>query len=254
MWVKLLFEMKSPAIIKPYVPLDGAFSYAYAKLTGFKYRYEEGYIYGNLLKRKYGYIDELPIKKTRYGNGKWFYNISGMIFQKVKDIDSVLKEETAISRKLILEKELFSRRGLSFDSNAFGSGKERSFLTKVETIYYPLFAVVLETDNPNEIETLAIEITGIGKKVNQGYGMVKYLAMEEIEVKDFKVKDFLIRPVPKGLVADDNYLEYEMRLFSPYYIPNRKYSDICYVDRKLFNSIPVNLEGEKTQTEPEVVF
>jgi len=253
MWVKLSFEMKSPAIVRPYIPLDGVFSYAYAKLTGFKYRFEDGYIYGNLLKRKYGYIDELPIKKTIYGD-KWFYNISGMIFEKVKGIDSPIVIETALARKTIIDLHLFSKRGLKFGSNIFGSGKEKSYLIETQTIYYPRFAVILETDNPDEVEKLAIEITGIGKKVNQGYGAVRYIATEEMRVEDFRVKDHLIRPIPKQLIKDNDYLEYELRLFTPYYIPNKKYTDICYVDRKLFNGVPIKLEDKKLQSEPEIIL
>ena len=254
MWVKLSFRMKSPAIIRPYIPLDGIFSYVYARRTGFKYRYEEGYIYGNLLKRKYGYIEELPIKKTVYENSKWFYHISGMIFEKVKGIDKISKFETTIARKSILDNSLFTKRGISFNNSFSASGKEKSYLIKVETIYYPQFAVILETDDPDEIEKLALEITGVGKKTNQGYGAVEYIAMEEIEVKDFRVKDYLIRPIPKKLIADNDYLEYEMRLFTPYFVPNKKYTDVCFIDRKLFNAVPVKLEDNKLQIEPSIIL
>ncbi len=257
MWIKADYRMITPAVIKPYLPFDGAISYYYAKKTGFKYKNEEGLIYGNLPANRYKYIDELPIKKTVYKD-KWFYNVSGMLFFKKEGIEEVLTVKSTIVRKYIEDTALWEYRFPNIEKVKWNygeksaKGKERAYMVKVDTIFYPEFSIILQPDENKEQELLDIleDLKTIGKKVNQGYGRVEFLGYEQVKVEDFRCEGVLIRPVPKDLIEDKDYLEVEMRLFTPYYINNRKHSDTCYLDKTLaFNKVI-----ERKEVEPEVIF
>ena len=237
-WIKALFKMHTPAIIRPYLPLDGALSYAYAKLTGFKYENEEGFIYDNLPVNRYKYIDELPIEKTFYDNGKWFYNISAPIYNP----SDKKTFKTTITRKYIEDIDLWSIRFPNIENvkwsykDKFGKGKEKSYLIAVDTFYVPEFYVLMQIDEENENQVYEIleNVKAIGKKTNQGYGFVEFIDIEDVDVKNFVYEDKLIRPVPKTLIEDKDYFELKLRLFTPYYVKNEKYTDVCYVDRMFF--------------------
>ncbi len=233
-WIKANYRMLTPAIIKPYLPFDGIFSYYYAQTTGFKYKNAEGYIYDNLPVARYRYIDELPIQRTEY-NGKWFYNISGMLFD-----EGVERGKTAIIRKYMENTQLWLMRKPNIGSLKWkyeeksARGKEKAHLVAVETVYVPEFSILLEIKEENEDFVVEIleSVKAIGKKVNQGYGFVEFVDYECVNVKDFIYEGILIRPVPKRLVTDNGYAELPLRLFAPYYVKNEKYTDVCYIDRK----------------------
>ena len=256
MFIKADFNFLTPAIIKPYIPLDGVFSFSYADLTGFKYEGKRGYMYDNLLISRYGYVDELPIKKTFYGDGKWFYNISGMLFieeSETKIESDVVRQNTVIIRKYIEDTELWKRRFPNIEnlkwiySRKSGMGKERAYKFAVETIWYPKFSVILEIEEQKEDEVVKIleNIKAVGKKVNQGYGFVEFTGYSGVEVNGFKFADTLIRPIPVDLVEErDDYYEIEMKLFTPYYIKNLKHTDFCFVDEKLMKGKIIKYESE----------
>jgi len=259
MWIKADYKMVSPAIINTHIPLDGVFSYSYAQLTEFKYQGKEGYIYDNLPINRYGYIDELPIRKTKYDGNKWFYNISGMLFLKIDNIEEVSKVKSAIVRKYIEDTDLWKWRYPNIENQKWNysekssRGKEKAFLIPVEAIYYPQFSILLEIDEEKESEVAAIleNIKTIGKKVNQGYGFVEFIGYEAVGVENYTFADTLIRPVPKSLIEDKDYFEIEMKLFTPYYIKNNRYTDKCFVDEKLLFAKTIEFDNEK---DPEVVL
>jgi len=233
MWLKINYSMISPALIKPYNPFDGIFSFYYATSTGFKYRGKEGYIYDNLPISLFGYIDELPFRRTYLKDGRWFYNISGIIPER-----KIEYATTGLIRKFVLDTELAELRGISkVDLESFVSrGKEKAYKNLLITAYTPEFSILCEIDDEKYMEVINIfrSIQFIGKKVNQGYGQIKYKGYEEVEVNGFRFNNYLIRPIPNSLIEDnEEYGLIKSKLFAPYYVKNEKYSEVCYVDKKL---------------------
>lgn len=257
MWIEAQFKMLTPAIIKPYIPLDGALSFSYAQLTNFKFRKKKGYIYDNLPVAEFGYVDELPIKRTIYGENKWFYNISGMVFFREEGMpEDSMKLDAFIIRKYIEDGDLWLKRFPNIRqikwryAEKSAKGKEKAYKFKVQSIFYPMFSVFIEVEDLDTMLKILENMKTIGKKVNQGYGRVEFIGWEEANVESYKINGILIRPVPKGLIPDDDYLEIEMKLFTPYYVKNLKYTDVCFVDRKIVEGNPI--ERQKKELIPVV--
>lgn len=236
MWMRLKYKQTTPAIITKLSAFDGVLSYGLASLRGFDLRGQE-----DRYKAEYGYIEDLPIKRTEYKN-VWFYNVSVPIFSNPK------VSITYISRKFVAdafiyenkEENLYTKK-VDYDERT-RKGREKVIRDMYRTIESDYIYVILEAEDREKVIDIASRVKFIGKKSNFGFGEVELVEYEYIDVENFVYKDFLIRPVPVSLIEDKGYGIIKTRIVPPYYIPDERYKDICYIDKRLFSFKKIKIE------------
>lgn len=246
MWMKLKYKQITPAIITRLSVFDGVLSFGLASLRGFDLKSKED----NRYKAEYGYIEDLPIKRTEYKNG-WFYNISVPIFSNPR------LSITYLSRKFIPDRFIYENKNTGrediyskkFTKEDISKGREKVIRDTYRTIESDYMYVILEAEDKDKIIDVASRIKYIGKKANSGYGEVELVGYEEVNVENFVYKDILIRPVPISLIEDRGYGIIRTRIVPPYYIPDERYEEICYIDKRLFSFKEVEIEEEEKEDE-----